>query len=104
MSHRHFSRFSTNTPATLVIEGMLGKNKYYLNDASQGGLSFNALAGIKKGTHLQVSFAEGAKVQAHIAWCKALEHCQCQIGLAFDHLIKQSSLDKIVSGSQYQLR
>ena len=96
MLHRHFSRFSTNIPASLVIDGMLGNNKYYLNDASQGGLSFNALAGIKKGTHLQVSFSEGSKVQAHIAWCKASEHSQCQIGLAFDKQIKQASLDKIV--------
>ncbi|MCU7837056.1 MAG: PilZ domain-containing protein [gamma proteobacterium symbiont of Taylorina sp.] len=96
-NHRRFSRFSTNIPATLVIEGMLGKHKLYLNDASQGGLSFNALAAIKKGTHLQVSFSDSCKTQAQIAWCRPLEHCRCQLGLSFDHSIKPSSLDKIVS-------
>jgi hypothetical protein len=94
---RQFTRFSTNTPATLSIDGMMGQHKCYLNDVSKGGISLNALAAIKQGTHLLVSFSEHCKTRAKVAWCKPLEHCQCQLGLAFDKKINESALDKIVS-------
>ena len=97
MPLRKFARFSTNIAATLSIDGMMGQHRCYLNDASKGGISLNALAAIKQGTHLQVKFSDHFKTRARIAWCKSLEHCQCQLGLVFDKRMEQSSLDSLLA-------
>ena len=97
MLHRNFPRFTTNNLATFKIEGMTGEHKHYLNDASQGGLCFNALACIKKGTHLEVSFSgNNSKTQGEITWCKYRDRCNCQLGLTFEERIEQAILKGIV--------
>ena len=94
---RHLSRFSTNNLATFEIEGMVGRHKLYLDNASQGGLCFYALACMKKGTHVGVSFnGKNAKTRAEVTWSKYQGHCNCQLGLTFDEPIEQSALKRIV--------
>jgi hypothetical protein len=98
MSNRKFTRFISNTPATFDIEGVLGHPKFYLNDASQGGLSFNAPACIKKGTHMNVELYENStKIRAHIVWCNSSTHRKCKIGLVFQRNLMLSELDRLVT-------
>lgn len=98
MKARRYTRYSTDIPFTLGIEGMIGKHQYFLKDAGQGGLCFDALGCIDRGTHLHISFPLLKKpynANAKIAWCNPLSIDYCSLGIVFEESVTQSLIEKI---------
>ena len=98
MKARRFTRYPTDIPFSLTIEGMVGKHQYYLKDAGQGGLCFDSLGCIDRGTHLHISFPLSKKpydADAKIAWCNPLVNGYCSLGIVFDKSVTQPAIEKV---------
>ncbi|MCU7941021.1 MAG: PilZ domain-containing protein [gamma proteobacterium symbiont of Bathyaustriella thionipta] len=101
MKARRYTRYPTDTPFVLSINGMLGKHQYFLKDAGQGGLCFNALGCIDKGTPLHINFPLSKKsdnAEAKIAWCNPLANGHCTLGIAFKNSVTQADIEKAALG------
>lgn len=101
MKARKYTRYPTDAPISLVINTMMGHHQLYLNDASQGGVSFNAHGCIKQGTPLKVSITENdtpsdVVFSGEVAWCKQSNSGLCQLGVKFQKLMTQAAIEKIV--------
>lgn len=99
MQTRKFARYSTDIPVAFVIDNMLGEHQLYLNDLSQGGLNLNAHGCIDRGTQISISFpllGESSSTAGKISWCKPLDNGQCQLGITFSKLMKQSAVGQLV--------
>lgn len=98
MKARRFTRYPTDIPFSLSIEGMVGKHQYYLKDAGQGGLSFNSLGPIQLGTPLHISFPLSKKhfdADARIAWCRQLVNGYCSLGIVFKDSVTQAAIENV---------
>lgn len=98
MKARKFTRYPTDIPFTLGIEGMVGTHQYYLKNAGQGGLSFNALGCINQGTQLHISFPLSKELHdanAKIAWCTPLVNGYCSLGIVFDESVTLTAIEQV---------
>lgn len=104
MKARRFTRYPTDVPFSLSIEGMVGKHQYYLKDAGQGGLCFDFLGCIDLGTSLNISISlsnELRNTTARVAWCEPLAKGYCSMGVVFDEAVTQAAIEKVLLTHQY---
>ena len=98
MKARKFIRFPTNASVSLVIDNMIGIHQLYLNDASQGGLNINAHGCIDRGTLVRIAVSDqdrDAITRGQVAWCQPCGSGYCHLGIKFDQLMNQSSIEKL---------
>jgi len=99
MQARKFARYSTDIPVSFVIGDMMGEHQLCLKDASQGGLCLNAHGCIDRGTHVRINFPlsdESYNTDGKITWCQPVDNGQCLLGITFEQLISQSTIDKLM--------
>jgi hypothetical protein len=106
---RKFTRHSTDLPIAVHFEELVASESSYLNNISEGGLSFNAMVPVDPGSVLHIRIPLNKPVfdfAGRVVWCtkKGLEYA---VGVEFvssDAAFRQRIVGLVRSIEEYRVR
>jgi len=99
MQPRKYTRYPTDIPIKFSAGIMVGEHQVCLKDASRGGLCLRGAGWIEPGTVINICIPfsdEPCKTSGKIIWCHHWEKGSYLMGIEFEEVVKQSSIEEIM--------